>query len=144
MFNIFHSLGPSYLKHFLTTRSSALNFLVPRVGSHTKKFFFYQATLDWDNLPSNIKSIIDKCTYKSALKRHFAKCAMTHEPAEMCNLFPLFLCVLSSIPGTVLFFLWDPIGNKFTHQCTLYGSSWHLSIMVSTCFLVLSVCVISL
>ena len=155
MFNIFHSLGPSYLQQFFTkisdvyshsTRSSAWNFQIPRVGSHTKKSFFYQATLDWNNLPSNIKSILDKCIYESAMKKHLARCAMTHESAEYVQLisFVSFVHVLSSIPGAVLFFLWGPIGNKFTHTCRLYRHSWHLGIMASTCFHVLSVYVILL
>ena len=46
MFNIFHSLGPPYLSQFFTkisdvyshtTRSSALSFHVPRVGSYYQK-----------------------------------------------------------------------------------------------------------
>ena len=91
MFNIFQSLGPSYLNQFFTkisdthshaTRSSSLNFHVPRVGSYTKKSFFYQATLDWNNLPTHIKSILDKCTYKYAMKKYLARNAMTHESAE--------------------------------------------------------------
>ena len=48
MFNIFHSLGPSYLNQFFTkisdvhphtTRLSTLSLHVPRVGSYTKKSF---------------------------------------------------------------------------------------------------------
>ena len=55
MFNIFHSLGPSYLNQFFTkisniyshtTRSSSFNFHIPRIGSYAKHSFFYQATLD--------------------------------------------------------------------------------------------------
>ena len=90
MFNIFHSLGPSYLESFFTktsdihshsTRSSTLNFHVPRVGSYTKKSFFYQATLDWNNLPSQIKFIPEKCTYKYAMKKHLARSAVIQELA---------------------------------------------------------------
>ena len=39
--------------------------------------------------------------------------------------------------------MWDPIGNKVTHVARLYGP-WHLSIVVSTCFHVLTVYVILL
>ena len=90
MFNIFHSLGPSYLNQFFTkishvhnhtTRSSASNFHVPRVGSYTKKSFFYRATLDWNDLPSQIKSILDKNTFKYAIKKHLARSAITQESA---------------------------------------------------------------
>lgn len=88
MFNIFHSLAPSYLNHFFTrtsdihsydTRSSTWNYHVPKVGSYTKKSFFYQATLDWNKLPSHIRSVPDKNTYKCAVKKHLARSAMIHE-----------------------------------------------------------------
>ena len=88
MFNIFHSLGPSYLKQFFTkvsdthsyaTRSRYWNFSIPRIGSYTKNSFFYQATLDWNKLPSSIKSIDDKTMYKVAMKKHLASNArLTH------------------------------------------------------------------
>ena len=60
MFNIFHSLDPSYFNQFFTkisdiqshaTTSSSFNFHIPRIGSYAKHSFFYQATLDWNNLP---------------------------------------------------------------------------------------------
>ena len=88
MFNIFHSLGPSYLKQFFTkisdthsyaTRSSSWNFSIPRIGSYTKNSFFYQATHDWNKLPSCIKSIDDKYSFKVAMKKHLASNArLTH------------------------------------------------------------------
>lgn len=88
MFNIFNSLGPSYFNQFFTkvsdthsyaTRSSSWNFRIPRIGSYTKNSFFYQATHDWNNLPSHIKSINDKQTYKVAVKKHLASNArVTH------------------------------------------------------------------
>ena len=93
MFNIFHSLGPSYFNQFFTkisdihshaTRSSSFNFHIPRIGSYTKYSFFYQATLDWNNLPSHIKSISDKCSFKSTMKKHLARSArVIHESANI-------------------------------------------------------------
>jgi hypothetical protein len=90
MFNIYYSTCPSYLSQFFTrsanihshaTRSNAMNFFVPRVKSHTSKSFFYQATLDWNALPSNIKSIQEKGSFKRAIKAHLARCAVTQELA---------------------------------------------------------------
>jgi len=88
MFNIFQSLGPPYLYQFFikvsdihsyATRSSAFNFHIPRIGSYTKHSFFYQATLDWNSLPSQIKSMTVKFTFKSAVKKHLARNArVTH------------------------------------------------------------------
>ena len=93
MFNIFHSLGPSYFNQFFTqisdihshaTRSSSFNFHLPRIGSYAKHSFFYQATLDWNNLPSHIKSISDKCSFKSTMKKHLARNArVIHESADI-------------------------------------------------------------
>ncbi len=63
---VFYSKGPSYLSQFFTkanathshsTRSSSYNFHVPRVTSITSNSFYYQGTLDWNSLPSNIRSI---------------------------------------------------------------------------------------
>ena len=46
--------------------------------------FFYQATLDWNNLPSHIKSISDKCSFKSTMKKHLARNArVIHESADI-------------------------------------------------------------
>ena len=91
MLNIFHQQGPSYLHQFFTrtsdvhrhaTRASSMNFHVPRVKGITAHSFFYHATLDWNCLPVNIKSIQNKSAFKTAMKSHLFRSAMTHELAE--------------------------------------------------------------
>ena len=86
MFNIFHSNCPDYLNQFFVrtsdshshrTRASSWNFFIPRVGSFTKNSFFYQAALDWNDLPSHIKAIQDKVSFKKAVKKHLSSIAMT-------------------------------------------------------------------
>ena len=46
-----------------------------------------------------------------------------------CSL--LYVFCLFPIPGIILFFILDLIGNKFTHAARLYGSSWYLDIILS-------------
>ena len=91
MFNIFHSSAPTYLIQFFTkvsdihshaTRVSPMNFHVPHVKGISAKSFFYQATLDWNGLPNNIKSLSHKSSFKSAVKTHLARSEMTQELAE--------------------------------------------------------------
>lgn len=91
MFNIFHSLSPSYFDQFFTktsdshshhTRSSAFNFHVPRVKGYSYKSFFYRGALDWNALPSYIKGITVRSTFKLAVKKHLACSAVKQELAE--------------------------------------------------------------
>ena len=96
MFNIFHSICPDYLSHFVTrkrfyshshrTRASSWNFYIPRVGSFAKNSFFYQAALDWNNLPSHIKTIDDKFSFKRAVKKYLASIATTQQSASFAKL----------------------------------------------------------
>ena len=63
---------------------TSLNFHIPRIGSYAKYSFFYQATLDWNNPPSHIKSISDKCSFKSAVKKNLDRNArVIHESAHI-------------------------------------------------------------
>jgi hypothetical protein len=88
--NVFQSTGPSYLHQLFTrtsavhsygTRSNSLNVYVPRVKGQTFKSFFYQSILDWNSLPSDIKLIQDKETFKRAVKSHLSRNAMTQDLA---------------------------------------------------------------
>ena len=90
MYNIFHSIAPPHISQFFTrtsqihrytTRSNPMNFWVPRVDSVTAKSFYYQATLDWNGLPQEIKNIQNKSSFKKAVRIHLSTCAMTHELA---------------------------------------------------------------
>ena len=91
MFGIFHSAGPLYLQQFFTkisaththrTRSSSLNFHIPRVCGQGSKTFFYQGAKDWNSLPDYIKSITDKGAFKTQVKLHLSSIAMNQELAE--------------------------------------------------------------
>ena len=91
VFSVFHSMGPIYLQQFFSktsgihshrTRSSSHNFHVPRVTGPTSKSFFYQGTLDWNSLPVNIRSIMNKNSFKSLVKAHLSTTSMNQELAE--------------------------------------------------------------
>ena len=90
-FNIFNSLGPSYLSQNFTkvsdvhahrTRSSNLNFIVPSVKGIASNTFYYNATRDWNGLPQSIKGISSKVTFKQRVKKHLADQALKQESAE--------------------------------------------------------------
>ena len=78
---MFHKLVPQYLnQHFRVadshpyrTRSNLYNFTVP------SQTFYYNAILDRNNLPDDIKSITNKCTHKTAVKRHLWTARHSHE-----------------------------------------------------------------
>jgi len=91
MFNVFYSMGPTYLEQFFTktsvththrTRSSSHNFHVPRVTGLASGSFFYQGTLDWNSLPVNIRSITNRNSFKSHVKTHLSTTSMNQELAE--------------------------------------------------------------
>ena len=46
------------------------------VPSHT---FYHNEILDWNNLPDDIKSITNKCTHKTDVKRHLLTAGQSHE-----------------------------------------------------------------
>ena len=79
VFNVYHEHAPQYLnQHFLRvadshsyrTRGSLFNFVVPSIKGCDSHTFYYNAILDWNSLPADIKSITNKSSYKTAVKRH--------------------------------------------------------------------------
>ena len=136
MFNIFHSLGPSYFNQFFTkisvihshaTWPSSFNFHIPR------NWFIRQNTLSFTRLPwigiicLNLINVLLSLPRRSTLLEmpgwFMSLLTLTFWP-------PLFFCcfVLFLVPGTCFLCLWDHIGIKFALLARLYGSSWHLDI----------------
>ena len=79
VFDIFNEVGPDYLSsnftrvsnvHQYSTRNSAQNFRVPKSTTIISGSFYYNAIQDWANLPSAIKSISDKPSFKKSVKTH--------------------------------------------------------------------------
>ena len=88
---VFYNTAPSYMCNYLTratdlhghnTRSSQLNFVVPRVGSYAIDTFYYTAIKAWNQLPNNIKNLSDKAQFKSAVKSHLFSQARNREANE--------------------------------------------------------------
>tara|TARA_B110000881_G_C18495777_1_gene474172 strand:- start:132 stop:1001 length:870 start_codon:yes stop_codon:yes gene_type:complete len=82
VFNIFNDSGAPYLKlnftraasaHSHRTRSSNFNFIVPRVKGIAKKSFYYNAVLDWNDLPPQIQSLGSRMVFKRAVKNTWLK-----------------------------------------------------------------------
>ena len=81
VFNIVQGLAPAYLgDHFERNSNitrgggggSSMNFQVPRVGSYNKSNFYYNAILDWNSLPVNIRCVRNRESFKIAVKEHLA------------------------------------------------------------------------
>ena len=53
--------------HSYRTRGSIYNFIIPSIMGCDSHNFYYNAILDWNNLPDDIKSITNKFTYKASL-----------------------------------------------------------------------------
>ena len=91
VFNIAQNLAPSYLGlHFernnnSTRAGSNLNFQVPRVGTHNKSNFYYNAILDWNSLPVNIKSLRSRGSFKTAVKEHLTERAREKENSDFIH-----------------------------------------------------------
>jgi hypothetical protein len=74
MFNIFHGHAPEHLyenfnlNNNLTRGATNLFFLVPSGNTCNKNSCVYNAILDWNNLPINIKNISNKPAFNSAVK----------------------------------------------------------------------------
>lgn len=58
-----------------TRGSSSNNFLVPRIGGAESGSFFYNAILDWNALPVDIKALKNKDAFKAAVKIHLRNAA---------------------------------------------------------------------
>jgi len=80
IFKIIHFNYPSYLKRYFVLNTSNYNlrhsvqlyFFVPRAKKTVgKRAFMFKATLDWNNLPSNIRSITSFGIFKNNLSSYF-------------------------------------------------------------------------
>ena len=76
---IFYDNCSSYMKnnfnlvsqtHSYSSRNSSHNFHLPHVDSFTSATFYYNAIKDWNSLPSNIRNVKSKFTFKKLVKRH--------------------------------------------------------------------------
>lgn len=77
--DIFYERCPDYLKtnfikisqvHSHNTRGSDLNFKIPKINTVTSGSFYYNAIKEWNALPSELRQIRIKDSFKSALKQH--------------------------------------------------------------------------
>ena len=90
VFNIVQGLAPVYLgEHFERntniTRGGGLKYefsVVPRVGSHNKSNFYYNAILDWNSLPISVKSLQNRESFKIAVKEHLVQTAREREDSD--------------------------------------------------------------
>ena len=88
VFKIFNGTSPSYLcKNFIraatahshNTRSSSYNFIVPGVKGIAKKTFYYNAILNWNDLPAHIQSNGNLDDFKKAAMNDLAAKALKRE-----------------------------------------------------------------
>ena len=49
------------------------------VGSYNKSNFYYNAILDWNSLPVNIKCVRNRESFKIAVKEHLTQTARERE-----------------------------------------------------------------
>jgi hypothetical protein len=79
VYNIFHDICPDYMKenflrvsslHHHNTRGCKFNFQIPRISSFSSCSFYYNAIKDWNGLPENIKSTLQKSIFKKETKSH--------------------------------------------------------------------------
>ena len=79
VYNIFHDNSPNYLKcnflkisncHSYNTRSRQYNFFVPQINSVSRKTFYYNSIIQWNNLPNGIKSSNTTLAFKQSLKEY--------------------------------------------------------------------------
>ena len=79
VFNIVHNKAPFYLgndftrisDHYCNTRSAcSLNFRLPSIRLCQNQTFYYNAIKDWNNLPSEIKQIQNKKSFKRSVKTY--------------------------------------------------------------------------
>jgi hypothetical protein len=88
VYNIFHNTSPRYLHQQFVRNSNAtrggssFNFNVPRVGAYNSSNFYYHAIIDWNSLPSEIKSTNNKANFKKLVKTHLAHEARQRENRE--------------------------------------------------------------
>ena len=76
MYKIYHHDAPSYMckidqiSHKHVTRNRSMSFVVPQVGSHGLKSFFYNGIKLWNSLPHHIRQVKPKDSFKLKCKRH--------------------------------------------------------------------------
>ena len=78
MYNIYNNKSPVYMNayfcrmsevHNYGTRGSHFNYQLPKSNTNISKTFHFNATKDWNSLPSNIKDIHSKSTFKYVCKK---------------------------------------------------------------------------
>ncbi len=84
-FYALHNIGPEYIRDMLTIRDSEYNLRsmdtitlqVPRSKFKTlgDRAFYVAAPREWNSLPSDLRSIVNPCAFKSKLKTHLFKMA---------------------------------------------------------------------
>ena len=79
VFKIFNNTAPADMhlnfkrlneQHGFNTRGHSYNFFIPMVSSSTRDSFYFTALQEWNNLPSNIKSLTNLSVFKKEVK-HF-------------------------------------------------------------------------
>ena len=60
---------PTNVKHHIGTRSSSMNYYVPRVNGSTRASFYYNAILDWNLIPTSIKRSGSLQLFKAKVKK---------------------------------------------------------------------------
>jgi len=109
VFNIFHGHAPEYLcKNFnlnnnLTRGATNLNSLVWSGNTCNKNSFVYNAILDRNNLPINIKNISNKPAFKSAAKNYLKITTRNRELDDFSWLLN-FMCIVIIYIFIFLFF----------------------------------------
>ena len=91
VFNISNGLSNSYLGsnfnhfssiHHYNTRNSELNFILPKAKSQACKTFYFTAIQDWNSLSTDIKSIRNKQSFKSAIRSYLSLSNMKKEDKQ--------------------------------------------------------------
>ena len=68
------------------TRTTAYNFYVPKVNSHSAQTFYSKSITEWNSLPSRLKEKMFESIYKDRLKQMLLKIAKREE--EKCKYRP--------------------------------------------------------
>ena len=78
MYNIYNNMSPVYMYayfcrmsevHSYETRGSVFNYQLPKCNTNIGKTFHFSAIKDWNALPSNIKEVHSKITFKYVCKK---------------------------------------------------------------------------
>ena len=91
VFNIVHDKAPLYMKNSFTLVSSShhntrsvgnMNFTIPYIKSCQDQTFYYNAIKDWNALPSSIKQLNNKYSFKTNVKQHLMDSLRQHEESS--------------------------------------------------------------